>query len=350
MIYLVTIEPVDNRYTGQWKKWIKQGIERLGAEAEEINGSLRVVEGNNKNFLDPNITNIWKAEQITIMSELFLDDRIKDGDKFVFYDAWHYGAIALEYMSRLNGVEIEIMGFWHAGTYDSYDLTNQVGLKETMQDFETSLFKIYDKSFLATEYHKRIIMNSFNPVDKLKLVDKLKVTGFPYDFSHLDAYKIPIEDKEDLVVFPHRMSSEKQPEILKGMVEELKKRNIEVIFCQEEKLTKDEYHKILARSKVMFSANLQETWGIGTFEAMYLGAVPLVPNRLSYSEMYPNYVYESDISIEDLQKGVIQGIYGYEISMAEVNQTETNPKYNFQKALYRVIEKYCTFDYKNIVE
>jgi hypothetical protein len=37
---------------------------------------------------------------------------------------------------------------------------------------------------------------------------------------------------------------------------------------------------------MIFSANLQETLGISCYEGALLGAIPLVPDRLSYSEMF----------------------------------------------------------------
>ena len=37
---------------------------------------------------------------------------------------------------------------------------------------------------------------------------------------------------------------------------------------------------------MVFSANLQETLGISCYEGALAGAIPLVPDRLSYSEMY----------------------------------------------------------------
>jgi hypothetical protein len=51
-------------------------------------------------------------------------------------------------------------------------------------------------------------------------------------------------------------------------------------------LTKDQYHRLLGESKIVFSANLQETLGISCYEGMLVGAVPVVPDRLSYQEMY----------------------------------------------------------------
>jgi hypothetical protein len=37
---------------------------------------------------------------------------------------------------------------------------------------------------------------------------------------------------------------------------------------------------------MIFSANLQETLGISCYEGALVDAIPMVPNRLSYSEMY----------------------------------------------------------------
>jgi hypothetical protein len=37
---------------------------------------------------------------------------------------------------------------------------------------------------------------------------------------------------------------------------------------------------------MVFSANLQETLGISCYEILMAGGMPLVPNRLSYVEMY----------------------------------------------------------------
>jgi hypothetical protein len=37
---------------------------------------------------------------------------------------------------------------------------------------------------------------------------------------------------------------------------------------------------------MVFSANLQETLGISCYEGAVVDAVPMVPDRLSYSEMY----------------------------------------------------------------
>ena len=56
---------------------------------------------------------------------------------------------------------------------------------------------------------------------------------------------------------------------------------------------------------MVFSANLQETLGISCYEILMAGGVPLVPNRLSYVEMYddmfkyPTAITESFKDYED---------------------------------------------------
>jgi hypothetical protein len=60
----------------------------------------------------------------------------------------------------------------------------------------------------------------------------------------------------------------------------------EFVVCQDQQLTKNEYHNLLGEAKIVFSANLQETLGISCYEGAVVDAIPMVPDRLSYSEMY----------------------------------------------------------------
>lgn len=285
MIYLLTLEPLETRYTGQWKRWIADDLKNAGLEFEEIDGTINTNSTTNStNFLDPNYTNVWKSDQISKISKLFSENKIKENDIFLFYDAWHYGVIALRYMSILNKIPVKIYGMWHAGSYDPHDLLGQLDKDEKLLDFEETLFQNIDKSFVATHFHKSLINKGLKTgCEYFKYYNKIKVTGFPYHFDELDKYKIPYDQKEDIVVFPHRLSKEKNPDFLRRIEPYIKGK---VIFCQEEKLSKDEYHKLLAKSKIVFSASDQETWGLGTFEGLYLGCVPVIPIKLSYKEMY----------------------------------------------------------------
>ena len=60
------------------------------------------------------------------------------------------------------------------------------------------------------------------------------------------------------------------------------------VKTQEENLSKGEYYSLLGKSKAIVSYALQENFGFGVAEAVYLGCKPVLPNRLVYPELYPN--------------------------------------------------------------
>jgi hypothetical protein len=98
--------------------------------------------------------------------------------------------------------------------------------------------------------------------------------------------------KRDLILFPHRIAPEKQVEIFRDLATHLPQ--YEFIVCQDQQLTKHEYHTLLGEAKLVFSANLQETLGISCYEGAVVDAIPMVPDRLSYTEMYFNtFKYQS---------------------------------------------------------
>jgi hypothetical protein len=109
-------------------------------------------------------------------------------------------------------------------------------------------------------------------------------TGWPMEYmdSTLNLYKGM--KKRDLILFPHRIAPEKQVEIFRDLKEQLPQ--YEFVVCQDQELTKNEYHNLLGEAKIVFSANLQETLGISCYEGAIVDAIPMVPDRLSYTEMY----------------------------------------------------------------
>ena len=241
------------------------------------------------------------------MGRMFCDGTVKAGDHFLFTDAWHPGIITLKYMSELLQVPVTIHSMWHAGSYDPHDFLGRlINDKQWTFDFERSIFHASDYNYFATNFHIKLFVETlFNytftgtfeesadvPSNQFfheKLKSKIVRTGWPMEYLE-DASKTTLFDnnvqpeKENLIVFPHRIAPEKQPEIFRDLTTALPK--YKWIVCQDKQLTKPEYHAILKRAKMVFSANLQETLGISPYEGALVGAIPLVPDRLSYSEMY----------------------------------------------------------------
>lgn len=134
--------------------------------------------------------------------------------------------------------------------------------------------------------------------------------------------------KRNLILFPHRLAPEKQVEIFRDLKEHLPQ--FEFKICQEYPLSKNEYHNLLGEAKLVFSANLQETLGISWYEGALVDAIPMVPDRLSYSEMafdtfkYPSEWTESFASYEINRKEIcykiIQYMENYEKFLPSLNK------------------------------
>jgi hypothetical protein len=122
---------------------------------------------------------------------------------------------------------------------------------------------------------------------------KIVRTGWPMEYMEdtLTAYKGLT--KRDLILFPHRIAPEKQVDIFRDLATHLPQ--YEFVVCQDQQLSKHEYHTLLGESKMVFSANLQETLGISWYEGAIVDSIPMVPDRLSYSEMaFDTFKYPSE--------------------------------------------------------
>lgn len=284
-IWVMMLEPIETRYTGQWVEGIKQAIHQ---RAHELKLTPPLVVniwgpsvGNDTTpgaFLNFANTNIWKGNQLATFSDLVAKKQIRPGDHVLFTDAWNPAILNVRYMCDLLKLNITIHAMWHAGSYDPWDFLGRLITDTTWSlAAEASFAAAAHINYFGTEYHKQLFLDR---VDARP--EKCVVSGQPHA-ALIDAIQ-PSNDKTRTVVFPHRMSAEKQPELFKTLAEQ--DSSIEWTICQSKRLSKTEYHEILSRSRVVFSANLQETLGIGVMEGVLAGAIPLVPDRLSYSEMY----------------------------------------------------------------
>jgi hypothetical protein len=212
----------------------------------------------------------------------------------VFTDAWHPGIINLKYMSELLAIPVTIHALWHAGSYDPQDFLGRlIGDAAWVRHSEKAFFSAIDHNYFATNFHINMFVENLLEVPQGKITNiagslmregKIVRTGWPMEYmpDTLSMYKDM--DKRDLILFPHRIAPEKQVEIFRDLKEQLPQ--YEFIVCQDQQLTKNEYHNLLGEAKLVFSANLQETLGISMFEGAIVNAIPMVPDRLSYSEMF----------------------------------------------------------------
>ncbi len=348
MIYIVDLEAVETRYTGQWKTHVPELLRKAGHNVQVISGPTDIPSATTPGaFLNFGGTNIYKSRQVEEFSRLFCSGAIRPSDHFLFTDAWHPGIVNLKYMSELLGIPVKIHALWHAGSYDPQDFLGRlIGNAKWVRHAEKSFFHAIDYNYFATDFHIEMFGMNLLGFDRETLDhtyikdEKIIRSGWPMEYmdSTLDMYKnMP---KRDLILFPHRIAPEKQVEIFRDLKQYLPK--YEFIVCQDQQLTKNEYHNLLGEAKLVFSANLQETLGISCYEGALVDAIPMVPDRLSYSEMYydtfkyPSEWTESYQSYEAyrpyLCKAIIEHMDNYETRLPKLKQQALDLTKNFFSA------------------
>jgi glycosyltransferase involved in cell wall biosynthesis len=344
-IFIVDIEAVDTRYTKQWKEYLPKQLQRSTNEEVIVISGGEVPQATTPGaFLNFAGTNNYKSQQMLEISRMFASGEIKDGDYFIYTDAWNPTVIQLRYMAELLGVDIRIGGLWHAGSYDPQDFLGRlIGDKPWVRNAERSMFDCYDHNFFATQFHIDLFLQTFKNKDNPKEFqqvneDKIKRVGWPMEYlaTSLDSYKsMP---KEDIILFPHRVAPEKQVEIFRDLKEQLPQ--YEFVVCQEKELSKNDYHNLLGRAKLVFSANLQETLGISWYEGLLVDTIPMVPDRLSYSEMadqpfkYPSIWTKNFEQYKKFRPQLIDKVIDYMENYDSYKAPMNTQLYNLKKSFF----------------
>ena len=308
-VFLVDLEAVETRYTGQWKTHVPELLRKAGHNVQIIDGPTDIPQATTPGaFLNFGGTNIYKSSQVEKIGRLFCNGSVSAGDHFIFTDAWHPGIVNLKYMSELLQIPVKIHALWHAGSYDPQDFLGRlIGDAPWVRHAEKSFYSAIDYNYFATEFHvsmfwENLLMDNIieseypwfeqDREDFLEEVragvnNKVIRTGWPMEYMQDTLLPYKGMPKRDLILFPHRIAPEKQVEIFRDLAERLPQ--YEFVVCQDQQLTKNEYHNLLGEAKMVFSANLQETLGISMYEGALVDAIPMVPDRLSYQEMFMDH-------------------------------------------------------------
>jgi glycosyltransferase involved in cell wall biosynthesis len=344
-VFLVDLEAVETRYTGEWKRHVPNLLRKEGHEVHVISGPSDIPSATTPGaFLNFGGTNIYKANQVEQLGRLFCAGSVKAGDHFIFTDAWHPGIINLKYMSELLSIPVVTHGLWHAGSYDPQDFLGRlVGDKPWVRNAEKSFFAAFDHNYFATQFHIDMFCNNLleetleDTVQEFVKEGKIVRSGWPMEYMTDTLLMYKNMPKRDLILFPHRIAPEKQVEIFRDLKQYLPQ--YEFVVCQDQQLTKNEYHNLLGEAKLVFSANLQETLGISWYEGAIVDAIPMVPDRLSYSEMafdtfkYPSEWTESYSAYEahrpEVCNKIIQYMNNYEKFLPSLNKQVYELKEHF---------------------
>jgi glycosyltransferase involved in cell wall biosynthesis len=169
-------------------------------------------------------------------------------------------------------------------------------------------------------------------LDKIKHKSVILYPGL--DFSTIDHSPVLPENKTPLIVWNHRWEHDKNPKLFFEKLFELEKEGVEFevailgqsfqrrpkIFAQaREKLrsrirhwgfveSRQEYIYWLRQGNVVVSTATHEFYGIAVIEAVRAGCTPLLPDNLSYPELFPaEFLYQKDQFAERLKQLLISG-------------------------------------------
>lgn len=281
-VFYLPLELIDMRYTNVQDKITQIAFIDEGIKYITIDGTVLSDTKKSNEFLNPTSTNFFKFRQLEQVCELFDNGDVQDGDSFYISDIWFPGIESIKYMAHFKNIAVKLFGVLHAGSFTASDTVE--GLKEWANPYELSLIKMFDGIFLGSEQTRQDILKAFS----LGYTDlnKLHVTGLAYNSKEVEKYKIPYEEKEDIIVFPHRLHPEKQEDLFEKIKQFFP--TFKFVTTHKENLSKEEYYKLLAKSKILYSASLQENFGYSVLEGCSLGVVPILPfNNTCYKYMYP---------------------------------------------------------------
>ncbi len=280
MIHLLPQLPCKNRYTQDWIGIWKRELTKLGVHFAVLGGNTPVPI--TKHFTDPDKALAYECNQVRILSQV-------KPEKIFCLDVDFPGLLSAAIpVLKLRNPDLKCFGYLHAGSWNNGDIFGENPGKARL---ERAMFEVYDKIFVATNYHRRKIEKYFNEF----FID-LEVAGFPFykeDVLHY-ATPAPFEEKDGVVINGRWEQSDK--DLLDRIRNKL---NIKIYTI--EATNREGYYKQLNTAKVVLSLKTEETFGIGQLEAYVLGGIPLSPNRFAYPEVIgdPCLLYNNENDLVD---------------------------------------------------
>jgi hypothetical protein len=294
------IEPLENRYSKQWDSWFRTYFQEIfsnegfGIKIHNVYGQTSGKVLDTIHFLDPLDTHIWKSSQMTGIIKL-IQSSVQDGEKefgVFFHDLWFPGIEQLKYVEDSLKISIKIFGIFHAGTWDKEDFTHQKGMYVWSKRFEMGWMQIADTIFVATEFHKSLILRFVKDIVKSDcdisyIEKKIKVTFLPV-LESFDLRSNDLAHKKPWIAFPHRTVTEKGDHFLNKFENDINRLLPGLTIKKTHELTssKKEFYELLSQCKWSVSLASQETFGISMIESLFSGCIPIVPDSLSYPEIF----------------------------------------------------------------
>jgi glycosyltransferase involved in cell wall biosynthesis len=232
------------------------------------------------------------AGQQSLIKNLINSDPVS---KILFLDFFNLGFDLLRYFHEQQGHKCKYGALLHGGSFLKNDLYSWNWLKS----FELAWFNSYDQIYVPSCFFANSIPYIF----------KKKIRVFPWGLDSFRSLKSN-NNKTMNVVFPHRLNKDKGIDEFLKIVSRMPSTKFYVTSPQKEMFLKinpyfkklsrykniiflfgqsaDEHRNVLLNSKIILSCAKQENFGYAVMKATASGCIPVLPNRLCYSEFFDN--------------------------------------------------------------
>ena len=220
-----------------------------------------------------------------------------------------------------------------------------------VSDFNLFNSNYHFKSYISSlqSYLKKMPdFNNFETLDFIK--DKSDILYIGCDLNKFDLYKNSnSKSNHPIILWNHRWEFDKNPELFFNTLFKLKEDNVDFdlvvlgenfskypeIFDRAKSILKDnilhfgycenfeDYAKWLWNSDILPVTSNQDFFGISIMEAVYCNVQPILPDRLTYPELFKksinsDFFYDSDSSFYQRLKNSIQN--KHKINISHINK------------------------------
>lgn len=313
VIYL-PIEPYEERYTKQLLDWTMTAFARHKVTPVVVYGSN---DGGGKPIrqalpLDPFRRTQWAMSQMGNLAELWERGDVTSESVIYLQDMFHPGYETIPYLAATTGIHPTVFVQNCAQSMDIYDFTFK--MREWMRPYERMVDESCAGIFVACHIHKELMLAA-------GFRGHVFVTGLPFDSKEVRSRVEPIRwgSRTNRVLFSSRFDREKNPDFFLALAQEAQGQpefdGVEFAVCTSseelksnapealanarrlqgrgviriyEGLSKDEYYRLLADSKVHFNCASQDFWSNTLNEAAAFGVPTIAPSFRCFPEVIPN--------------------------------------------------------------
>lgn len=314
-IWYLPLERLEERYTGMLFEHTIKELEDRDVDYEVIEGEPLTESVESGAVLDSESRHHYCFSQLNKFLRKIKDGEVSDGDVVFNQDFWHTGIEAIPYIEALRDWDLSMYGIICSGSFEKWDFTNLNGMRDWAKHIERGWFEAYDGLFVNNRRMREMVK------PEIRDPSKIHVAGLPLDQEWIYDRAEPkeSEDKEDIVVFPHRWDEEKEPEMFNRLADRFEGEDVRFVHTTGREgdigngpemsdnveliqgKSKEEYYRFLSRSKIIFSSALQDTVGYSMTEAISLGNTPVVPEGQYNDYISEEFRYQRG-SVDDAEK------------------------------------------------